>query len=41
MKKYLRAIISETIDVKDEKDIGYAFERAQNNNFKTLINWKV
>lgn len=41
VKKYLRAIISETIDVKDEKDIEYAFERAQNNNFKTLINWKV
>jgi len=38
-KKYLRILISETIEVKTEDDIYYAFDQDVLNDFKTVIKW--
>jgi ribitol-5-phosphate 2-dehydrogenase len=39
--KYLHMLISETIDVKSENDIAYAFEQDLLNDFKTVIKWSI
>lgn len=38
-KKYLRILISETIEVKTENDIYHAFDQDVLNDFKTVIKW--
>jgi ribitol-5-phosphate 2-dehydrogenase len=39
--KYLRMLISETIEVNTEDDIAYAFEQDALNDFKTVIKWTI
>jgi ribitol-5-phosphate 2-dehydrogenase len=40
-KKYLRLLISETIEVKTEEDIYHAFDQDVLNDFKTVIKWSL
>ncbi len=40
-KKYLRILISETVEVKTEDDIYYAFDQDVLNDFKTVIKWSL
>jgi ribitol-5-phosphate 2-dehydrogenase len=39
--KYLQMLISETIEVKSESNIAYAFEQDLLNDFKTVIKWAI
>jgi len=41
VKKYLRTIISQTIEITDENDITFAFEQDIMNDFKTLMKWRI
>jgi ribitol-5-phosphate 2-dehydrogenase len=40
-RKYLQMLISETIEIKSENDISYAFEQDLLNDFKTVIKWSL
>jgi ribitol-5-phosphate 2-dehydrogenase len=39
--KYLTLLISETVEIKSESDISYAFEQDVLNDFKTIIKWSL
>lgn len=41
VRRYLKTIISQTIEVNDESGIALAFEQDFMNDFKTVIKWKV
>lgn len=38
-RKYISILISETIEVKNDEDISFAFEQDILNDFKTIIKW--
>ena len=40
-KKYLTTLISEIVEVKEEKDIAYAFEQSSLNDFKTIMKMEI
>ena len=40
-KKYLTTLISEIVNVKEEKDIAFAFEQSSLNDFKTIMKMEI
>jgi ribitol-5-phosphate 2-dehydrogenase len=40
-RRYLHMLISETIEIKSENDIAYAFEQDMLTDFKTVIKWAI
>lgn len=40
-RTYLRTLISEIIEITDEKDISRAFEQDMLNDFKTVLRWRM
>jgi ribitol-5-phosphate 2-dehydrogenase len=40
-RRYLPMLVSETIEVRTEDDIRYAFEQDILNDFKTVIKWLI
>ena len=41
IKRYLRMLVSEVIEIKTEGDIPYAFEQSKLNDFKTVMKWSI
>ena len=41
IRRYLRTLISEMVEVKTEEDISHAFEQSALNDFKTVMKWEV
>lgn len=41
VRRYLKTIISQIIEIKDERDIADAFEQDYMNDFKTIMKWKI
>jgi ribitol-5-phosphate 2-dehydrogenase len=40
-ERYLRMLISDTIEIKTEEDIAHAFEQDSLNDFKTVLKWRI